>query len=45
MMQQVHGAQTRGGGLIAVFKDLMIHEIGQLMPAGSICPWLSTIEI
>ena len=45
MMPQVHGTLTRGGGLIAVFRDLMIHEIGQWMPAGSICPWLSRIAI
>ena len=45
MIQQVHGTLTRGRGLVSDFKDMMIHEIGQLMPAGSICPWLSKIEI
>jgi hypothetical protein len=45
MMQQVHGALARTGGLVSDFRDLMIHEIAQWMPAGSICPWLSRIEI
>jgi len=45
MMPQAHGTLTRGGGLMAVFRDMTIHEIGQWMPAGSICPWLSRIAI
>src|SRR4030043_324996 len=32
MMPQIHGALTRGRGLVSDFKDVMIHEIGQLMP-------------
>ena len=43
MMQQVHGALTRTGGLVSDYRDLMIHEIAQWMPAASICPWLSRI--
>jgi hypothetical protein len=43
MMQQVHGALTRTGGLVSDSRNLMIHEIAQWMPAGSICPWLSRI--
>lgn len=44
MMEQVKGGVTKAIRVASYIKDLMINEVGPVMPTRFIYPWLSRVE-